>query len=89
MVKEWDSWEVPKSWGTSPHNGNWTLIKWGINGKVKVKEMEQSLNFIFSKTGDMSSILRDHVKEVDMVVHAHNPQTRVTDIFLGITGYLN
>lgn len=47
--------------------------------------MEPSLNFVFSK----SSILRDHVKEVDVVVHAHNPQTRVTDIFLRLTGYLN
>lgn len=78
MVKEWDSWEAPKSWGTSPQNGNWTVLKWGINGEVK--EMEQSLNFSFSKSADMSSKLRDHVKEADVVVHAHNPQTRVTDI---------
>lgn len=42
--------------------------------------MEQSLNFSFSKSADMSSKLRDHVKEADVVVHAHNPQTRVTDI---------
>lgn len=89
MVKEWDSWEVPKSWGTSLHNGNWTLIKRGINGEVKVKERKQSLNFIFGKSGDMSSILRDHVKEVDVVVHAHNPQSRETDIFMGLTGYPN
>lgn len=78
MVKEWVSWEAPKSWGTSPQNGNWTVLKWGINGEVK--EMEQSLNFSFSKSAGMSSKLRDHVKEADVVVHAHNPQTRVTDI---------
>lgn len=78
MVKEWDSWEAPKSWGTSPQNGNWTLIKRGINGEVK--EMKQPLNFFFSKNVDMSSKLRDHVKEADVVVHAHNTQTRATDI---------